>query len=63
MEKKSAIENIICAINLKFFQEMHIDGKFIYSKVEYEGETITVVFSNPKQIQKVLYKLASHFAV
>lgn len=63
MEKKLAIENIICAINLKFFQNMHRGwkDKLIYSKVEYEGKGITVIFNNIRQIDEVLYKLANHF--
>ena len=63
MEKKSVIENIKCAINLQFFQNMHRGwkGKFVYSEVEYEGKGITVVFKDRRQINKILYKLASHF--
>ena len=62
MEKKSAIENIQCAINLQFFQELHRDweGEFIYRKVEYEGKGYTVVFSDIRQIRQVIYKLASN---
>lgn len=65
IERRSAIENIECAINLQFFQNMHRGwkGKFIYSKVEYEGKGITVVFSDIRQIDKALYKLANHFVV
>ncbi len=65
MERKSAIENIQCAINLQFFQNMHRGwkGKFIYSKVEYKGKGYTVVFSDIRQIGKVIYKLASKFVV
>ena len=65
MEKRSAIENIICAINLKFFQNMHRgwEDKLIYSKVEYGGKWVTVVFNDIRQIDEVLYKLANHFTV
>lgn len=63
MEKESAIKNIICAINLKFFRNMHRDGKFIYSEVNYEGRGYKVVFDNPRQIEEVLYKLANHLIV
>ena len=58
---KSAILNIQIAITLQFFQNLEHRDNYLYSKVEYEGETCPVVFYDWKQYDSVIYKLASYF--